>query len=148
MGIAEVIKGHKRIMCDTAPIIYFIEEHKVYGKVVDGIFKLLKGNTDFLFFSSVVTLTEVLTQPLRKFRMDIVDKYRKFLLNSSSFIVYSIDTIIAEKAAGLRAQYGIRTPDALQIAVGIENNGSLFITNDKNLKNIKEIEVLVIGDYL
>ncbi len=28
MGIAEAIRNHRIIMCDTAPIIYFIEEHE------------------------------------------------------------------------------------------------------------------------
>ncbi|MDI6781965.1 MAG: PIN domain-containing protein [bacterium] len=84
------------------------------------MFKLIKDNFDYHAFSSVITLTEVLTQPLRKSKRDIVEKYRQFLLNSSNFIVYSVDPIIAEKAAELRAQYGIKTPDAIQFAIGIE----------------------------
>lgn len=85
---------------------------------------------------------------MRKSKGDIVKKYRQFLLNSSNFIVYSIDPIIAEKAAELRAQYGIKTPDAIQFAIGIENNGTLFVTNDRDLKKIKGIEVLVLEEYL
>ena len=49
--------------------------------------------------------------------------------------------IMFDTSAKLRAQYGIKTPDAIQLAIGIENNGSLFITNDKALKKIKEIKV-------
>ncbi len=128
MGIKELIKKHKRIMFDTAPIIYFIEEHEDFGEVTNEIFKLIKNDSNYNAFSSVITLTEVLTQPLRKSRKDIVEKYRQFLLNSNNFIIYSIDPIIAEKAAELRAKYEIKTPDALQLAIGIENNGTLFIT--------------------
>ena len=94
MGITRVIKRHRRIMFDTAPIVYFIEEHKDFGKITDEIFKLIKDNFDYHAFSSVITLTEVLTQPLRKSRRDVVEKYRQFLLNSSNFIIYSIDPII------------------------------------------------------
>ena len=79
--------------------------------------------------------------------MEVVEKYRQFLLNSSNFITYSIDPIIAEKSAELRAQYGIKTPDAIQLA-GIENDGTLFVTNDRDLKKIKEIEVIVLEEYL
>lgn len=134
-------------MFDTAPIIYFIEEHKDFGKITDEISKFIKDNFDYHAFSSLITLTEVLTQPLRKSKRDIVEKYRQFLLNSSNFTIYSIDPIIAEKAAELRAQYEMKTPDAIQFAVGIENNGTLFVTNDKNLKKISEIEVLVLEEY-
>ena len=135
-------------MFDTAPIIYFIEEHKDFGKITDEIFKLIEDNFDYHAFSSVITLTEVLTQPLKKSRRDIVEKYRQFLLNSSNFIIYSIDPIIAEKAAELRAKYSIMTPDAIQFAIGIENNATLFITNDKKLKKLKGIEVLILDEYV
>ena len=148
MEIEKIIEKHRRIMFDTAPIIYFIEEHKDFGKITDEIFKLIEDNFDYHAFSSVITLTEVLTQPLKKSRRDIVEKYRQFLLNSSNFIIYSIDPIIAEKAAELRAKYGIKTPDAIQYAIGIENNATLFITNDKSLKKLKEIEVLILKEYL
>ena len=134
-------------MFDTAPIVYFIEEHKEFGKIADEIFKVIKDDSEYRPFSSVITLIEVLTQPLRKSKMEVVEKYRQFLLNSSNFITYSIDPIIAEKSAELRAQYGIKTPDAIQLA-GIENDGTLFVTNDRDLKKIKEIEVIVLEEYL
>jgi len=63
MGIKKIIKRHKRIMFDTALLIYFIEEHKDFGKIIDEIFKLIKDNFEYHAFSSVITLTEVLTQP-------------------------------------------------------------------------------------
>ena len=148
MGIRQAIEGHRRIMFDTAPIVYFIEEHKEFGKITDEIFKVIKDDSEYRPFSSVITLIEVLTQPLRKSKMEVVEKYRQFLLNLSNFITYSIDPIIAEKSAGLRAQYGIKTPDAIQLAVGIENDGTLFVTNDRGLKKIKEIEVIVLEEYL
>jgi len=147
MGIRQAIEGHRRIMFDTAPIVYFIEEHKEFGKIADEIFKVIKDDSEYRPFSSVITLIEVLTQPLRKSKMEVVEKYRQFLLNSSNFITYSIDPIIAEKSAEmrLRAQYGIKTP--IQLA-GIENDGTLFVTNDRDLKKIKEIEVIVLEEYL
>ena len=135
-------------MFDTAPIIYFIEEHEVFGEIADEIFKMIKDDFSYHSFSSVITITEVLTQPLRRSRRDIYEKYRRFLLNSSNFVIYPIDPIVAEKAAELRAKYGIKTPDAIQLAVGIENNGTLFITNDNDLKRVDEINVQVLKEYL
>ena len=148
MGIISVIEKHRRIMFDAAPIIYFIEEHRDFGRITDEIFKLIRDNPEYHAFSSVITLIEVLTQPLRDLREDIVKKYRQFLLSSMNFTLYSIDPIIAEKTAELRAQYRIKTPDAIQLAVGIENKGTIFITNDKDLKKIEGIEIVVLEDYL
>jgi len=81
MGITDVLKNHRYVMCDTAPIIYFIEEHDTYGAIADKVLSLAKESPEHHIFSSVITLIEVLAQPLRKARMDIVDKYRDFLLN-------------------------------------------------------------------
>lgn len=33
MGIGQALEGHRRIMFDTAPIVYFIEEHREFGKI-------------------------------------------------------------------------------------------------------------------
>ena len=69
-------------------------------------------------------------------------------MNSGNFSLYPVDALIAEKAAVLRSRYGIKTPDAIQLAIAIENDATLFITNDKRLKNVSEIEVLVLQEYL
>ena len=133
-------------MIDTSPIIYFIEESEKYLSVIQGIFEYGKKDGNQLF-TSVITLSEVLTQPLKNNRNDLVEKYKNFLLSSDDFTVYSIDPLISEKSALLRARYSIRTPDAIQLAVGIENNATLFVTNDTKLKKIKEIDVFVLQDY-
>jgi predicted nucleic acid-binding protein len=147
MGLKGVLKNHRRLMVDTAPIIYLIEESDIYLKVIEDIFDHGKkeGNN---IFSSVITLSEVLTQPLKNKRTDLVERYKDFLLSSDDFTIYSIDPLIAEKSSILRAKYEIRTPDALQLAVGIENDATLFVTNDNGLKKIKEIDVLVLTDHI
>ena len=145
VAITEVLSGHTRIMVDTAPIIYFIEENKRFKDITEGIFS--RGPKSQLFlFSSVITLIEVLTYPLKKGNTEIARKYEDFLVHSQDFTLFQIDSIISKKAAELRARYGIKTPDAIQLAVACENNGSLFITNDKELKKIEEIEILVLDD--
>ncbi|MDZ7808281.1 MAG: PIN domain-containing protein [Gracilimonas sp.] len=53
---------------------------------------------------------------------------------------------ISETAAKLRAKYSIRTPDAIQLATGIENDVDTFITNDEALKKISEINVVCLDD--
>ena len=58
---------------------------------------------------------------------------------------------MAEKAAELRAKYDgnglkLKTPDAIQIATGILNEAEIFLTNDTDLKQIEEIEVIVLDE--
>jgi len=47
MGIGEAIRNHRQIMCDSAPIIYFIEEHEVYGAVADVFFRTIRDATEY-----------------------------------------------------------------------------------------------------
>jgi len=39
MGISNDVKKHKRIIVDTAPIIYLIEENSNYSDLVETVFK-------------------------------------------------------------------------------------------------------------
>ena len=56
---------------------------------------------------------------------------------------------IAESAGKLRGRYSfLKTIDAIQIATAIDVGADAFLTNDKKLKQIKEIKVLVLKDYL
>jgi predicted nucleic acid-binding protein len=56
---------------------------------------------------------------------------------------------VAERAGKLRGQYpGLRTVDAVQISAAIGVGADAFVTNDKKLKRIKELSVIVLSDYL
>lgn len=56
---------------------------------------------------------------------------------------------IADKTGKLRGKYPtLKTIDALQIAAAIHVSAGAFLTNDKKLKKIKEIKIVVLSDYL
>ena len=82
MGIAEALNLHTHWVIDTAPIIYYIEEHPKYLPLVDQIFpRLSSANNSIYAFSSILTLTEVLPHPLRQNNRDLAKRYRDFLLH-------------------------------------------------------------------
>ena len=57
-----------------------------------------------------------------------------------------LDESVSLRAAELRAKYGIKTPDAIQLASVIFKNGDVFITNDNRLDAVEEINVLTLRD--
>lgn len=148
MGIEKALNLHTHWVIDTSPIIYYIEEHPKYLPLVDQIFPRLSSASSIYAFSSILTLTEVLPHPLRQNNRDLAKRYRDFLLHSRNFVLFPVDEIIAERAAEIRAQYQYRTPDAIQLATGMERNATLFITNDKRLKNFPDLTILVLDDFL
>ncbi|WP_276753030.1 type II toxin-antitoxin system VapC family toxin [Chlorogloeopsis fritschii] len=55
---------------------------------------------------------------------------------------------IPETAAQLRANYNLRTPDAIQIATAICGGASFFLTNDARLPSLPELSVLVLEQLI
>ena len=137
----------KKLMIDTAPFIYFIEEHQKFLPAVQPIFSKI-DDFEFDAFTSIITLIEVLVYPMREDDKSLENKYREILLNNANLFVATIDFAIAEKAAEIRANYNIKTPDAIQLACGIINQCDTFFTNDEQLKRVKEINVVCVNDLL
>ncbi len=134
---------YKRIGLDTNVLIYYIEDHPFYiGKVEPLINRIAEGKA--IGITSYVTLLELLVKPLREKRFDLIEQYKTIL--SSQLEMVTMDESVSIKAAQLRAKYGIKTPDAIQLASVITKNGDVFVTNDETLSDVKEIEVLTLRE--
>ena len=136
------------IFLDTAPIIYYIEDVSDYSGLMSAVVDFVKlGKTKVL--SSTLTVTEVLVAPMRKGKTDIVNKFMLFLKNSNNISLIPISLEIAELAGRIRSKYlFLRTADAIQISAAIVSKANYFLTNDKDLKRVKEIKVIFLGDYI
>lgn len=139
------ITSFKKLMIDTAPFIYFIEEHEEYFPHIRRVFdKIDLSEIDAI--TSTITLLEVLVHPIKHENEELEHKYLEILTNNVNLDVISIDISVAQNAALLRAQYDIRTPDAAQLACGILNGCDGFLTHDKTLKKVKQIRVITFDD--
>jgi len=127
----------------TPPFIYFIEQHPSYLTVVREIFRRVDSMA-IAGYSSMITLTEVLTQPKRLQNSTVENEYLSLLLYSRNFTLIPIDYTVAERAADLRARYRLRTPDALQLAASLNIGCEAFLTNDAALQRITELRVLIL----
>ena len=146
MGLVDEVRG-QRICIDTAPMIYFIEEHAKYREIIRPVFvEIDSGNIEAI--TSTITLLEVLVHPLRTGNEARAEKYREILLSSESLTTFEIFHEVSEMASRLRAKYSMKTPDAIQIAVGTLYGASKFLTNDPDLRRVSEIEILLVDDYL
>jgi predicted nucleic acid-binding protein len=143
--IDEVLVGVTSLGFDTALLIYFVERHPAYVDIVREFVQRVDSGA-ILGYSSMVTLTEVLTQPKQKGNTTLEQEYHDLLLHSHNFKLLPIDLVIAERAADLRARYRFRTPDALQIAAALAAGCQAFLTNDPQLKRTKELRVLILDD--
>jgi len=146
MGLTQKLKN-KNVFLDTAPLIYYIEENHKYSPVLNKLF-LANSKGNFMFQTSVITLLEVLVHPMRENEHQLVEEYKNILCNSPSIVIQDINIDIVVSAAFLRAKYGLKTPDSIQVASALYLSAEYFLTNDIRLKIVNEIEVLVLDELV
>lgn len=136
------------IFIDTAPVIYYIEAHPQFGHLVKEIVSSFQsGNLNA--FSSVITLSEVLPKPVETGNEKLAKDFADFLKHGKNFDLIEITSNIAERAGKLRGRYpSLRTVDAVQLSAAIEVGADIFLTNDKKLRKIKEIKILILEDLI
>jgi predicted nucleic acid-binding protein len=125
MKLPDVLRGIRLMGIDSAPLIYLVEKHPNYSERMIFILRYLsEGLIDAV--SSTLLLTEVLAQPLRMEKAELVNDYEDILQNSVGFQLIPVDEVIARRAAQLRAQYNLKTPDALHVATALETGCQAF----------------------
>ena len=135
------------VALDTCIFIYFIEEHSKYLSIVQPIFAAISaGNLNAV--TSALTLMETLVLPYRLGNVLLANQYEAFLTRSRGLKLDRITTNTCRAAAQLCAAYGIKTPDALQLATALMAKCSTFLTNDRALPPIAGIHIVQIEDYL
>lgn len=133
----------KKIFLDTSPIVYYWENNEVYYRNMK---KFWNEYRDCDYVTSAVTVTEYLTYPFQQNNFKLINTFYAFV-NGMDIEIKSIDKVIAEKAAQIRAEYlFFKTMDALQLATACLSGCDLFLTNDKQLKQFKEIECITVGE--
>jgi len=146
--LGQKIASYSLVALDTVIFIYHFEKNERYLELTNQIFSRLDGDEDFRAVTSVITLLEICVKPIKDGRKDLADQYAQKLLGDEKLTVWVVDGSVAMKAAELRGKYGIKTPDAIQIATAVVGGAEALITNDVNLKKVKEIEILVLNDFL
>ena len=129
---------------DTAPLIYFVEEHPAYLPFVDPFFEAVQRG-DIQVVTSTLILTEVLVHPYKHGDLGLAQQYSRILLNSQNLKTIAVSPEIASKAARLRAAYGVKTPDSIQLATALDANAAVFLTNDGDLPAIPGLQIIVLN---
>ncbi|GAB3905877.1 hypothetical protein GCM10028803_37390 [Larkinella knui] len=134
-----------KLFVDTAPLIYLLENHpEFYQKVADFLLHAVENNAEFE--TSVLTVSEFCVKPEQLGRFDLINDFDA-VLKELDFRLVEITLPIAKMASKLRATYAfLKAMDSLQISTAIESHCDQFLTNDKKLKGVQEIEVVVIAE--
>lgn len=145
MKISIALKGVTRLFLDTAPIIYLVEKNPAYLDRVTDIFQRIDAG-QLEVVTSPVTLAECLVYPLKLGLKQLHQDFIDLVVNGVGTTFFNIEQQTGETAARLRAQYNLKLPDSLQIAVALQAGCDTFLTNDSQLTRVTELRILVLDE--
>lgn len=126
------LTSHGRVVFDTTACIYYLARPAVDPRcavLLPVVAAAQSGTIDLMI--STVTVTELLTGPLRDGNREAEAAVRLFL--GLLCRVVPVDLVVAERAAAIRAEHGLRTPDALICATAL-CSAAVVVGNDLRWK--------------
>jgi len=132
---------------DTSVIISYIADEAPFAEILAPIFTAIEAG-NLIGVTPTISLTESLVHPFRSKDTETIQLIKEMLLESENILTIDLNSDIAEEAAKLRAQHQLKTPDAIQLATAIHAGAQTFLTNDKRLRSLPAIKVVVVQDFV
>ncbi len=126
------------LLVDSAPIIYTLEGNTRFAERFAPMFER-HALGELVLAVSTITIAEVLTGPLRAGEEALARRYRAVL---DAWQVVDFTSGIAESAARLRGTYGLKLPDAIQLASALAINADALVTHDRDFSSVRGLRVL------
>jgi predicted nucleic acid-binding protein len=126
------------VLLDSAPIIYFLENHARLAPRFKPLFEAHQRGR-LRFAVTVITIAEVLTGPLRVGDEALARRYRAML---ERWHPIPLDVDIAESAARLRASLRLKLADAIQAASALSVNAAALVTHDRDFSRVHSLRVI------
>lgn len=123
MGLSE-----SKVYLDSCVVMYIIENRgtaleRLHARVHD---------VDVSFHLSDLVRMECLVLPFKTQNTPLLEDYRRFFDESKAAWI-PMGRSVFTRAAQLRAEYRVKTPDALHLAAALEAGCTEFWTNDRDL---------------
>ena len=142
LHISQLIKLSP-LFLDTSLFIYLFEDHPVYASAIQPVFDALSSDK-MSAYSSIITVSEVLTKPIENKGFELTKKYQEIFLHLPNLTIASPTYDIAVQAAIIRARYKFQLIDCFQLALASHYQCLAFLTNDKKLKKFKDLRIILL----
>ena len=137
---------HGAIYLDASAIIYSVERIDPYFTILAPAWRQAEAG-QFLMVCSELVIAETLVRPMREGNADLEGAFRSVFAAPEVQLVATTRQIW-EDTARLRAETGLKTPDALHAATAMREGCSLFITNDTDFRRVEGLPTVVLDDLL
>ena len=135
---ADALVENALVLVDSAPIIYTLEANARFARRFGRLFQR-HADGEIILAVTTVTIAEVLTGPLSVGEEALAKRYRAVM---EAWQVVDFTADIAESSARLRGKYGLKLPDAIQLASALAINADALVTHDRDFAKVKGLRVL------
>jgi PIN domain nuclease of toxin-antitoxin system len=129
--IHDAVSRRRPICFDSPALIPYVSGRQPYASLVAPMIE----HTELAVVISAVTLAEILTPPESQTDRRVIEAVRRFVLAIPRLTVVDLDQSVAVEVAIVRAETGLKLPDAAAIATGRLTNSFAIVGNDRRWKN-------------
>ena len=130
---------------DTAPFIYLFEKNEPFSRPVEKLLDAIYA-ANAQITTSLITYIEINTAPAKAGKERLKAKYREYFTNSEGVSLQPVNLTIAEETIRFRAEYNLKTPDAIQLATAKYCGADYVLTNDKAWRQITELDIVLVSE--
>jgi predicted nucleic acid-binding protein len=141
------LPGSGAVYIDANCIIYAVEKVAPYDATLAPLWQAA-ATGQISVISSELSVLEALVKPLRDKNARLEAAFRAFLFDSVEFSLTPVEVRIIEHAARLRAETGLKTPDAIHAATALDAAAALFVTNDAAFRRVPGLPVAVLSEAI
>ena len=145
-GLRSALQG-KKVYLDANVFIYSLEGIEPWETVLEDVFLGLT-NQEFSAVSSSLSLSECLVLPFKQNKHDLVRVYREALSSNQYLTIAPINDKILISAANVRAQSGLKLPDAIHATTALSYQCTAMLTNDAGFNRVSDIELFLLLDWI
>jgi predicted nucleic acid-binding protein len=140
-------RKHNKVAFDTSVFIYQLENDQRYLQATHSVFSWLE-KPGHMGITSTITMTELLVKPYREKNDREVDRCFALFSRFPNLEWVALNLDISDAAAGIRAEWRLKTPNAIQAATAIYCGTSGFLTNDSVYHRVSKLDTLILDDLL
>ena len=140
------LPSHGAIYLDTSAIIYSVERNEPYLTLLAPAWRQAEAGQLAVVCSELV-IAETLVRPMREGNTGLEVAFRAVFAAPEVQLVPATRHLW-EDTARLRAETGLKTPDALHAVTALRAGCDLFVTNDSDFRRVQGLPVVVLDDLL
>ena len=146
-GLRRALAAHQRVFLDTMVLAYLLDEHPIYADLAEAVMTLVEEGS-LSAVTSALTLAEILTGPAKAGNIQALRDYELYVTHFPNLAIWPVDAALARQVAQVRAATGLRTPDAVQLAVAASAGVDAIVGNDRSWRNkVGDTALYLLDDF-